>query len=160
MPLVMNASSKEQTVQVHGAWFTFNPGQIKEMNDDKVHFLTSTKSYMGFVGVPDKYSDIDARNSESGKKELEEIRATGVSNRIKHLEWLRANEIQSLRKDMDKQNIKAEVESEYTSESFAALKSALQELKTYKTRSADKVKERADELRALEADLADALDEE
>lgn len=157
MALVMNASSREQTVQVHGAWFTFAPGQIKTMNEDKVFFLSSTKGYMGFVSVPEKFEDLDARSTPEGKKELEQIREQGVSNRIRHLEWLRHNELKSLRQDMDKKNIKAATETEMTSESFGVLEDALKELKGYKSKAKDSVRERRDRLKELSAGLDEAL---
>lgn len=153
MPFVMNASSKEQTVQAHGAYFTFTSGQIKEMSDSKVYFLSSAKAYLGFVAVPEEFSDLEYRNSAEGKQKLEELRAKGVANRIQHLEWLKNNELQSLRKDMDKANIKAETASEMTTESTNALTSALEELKGYQTKKIDIVKERADKIRELEAAL-------
>lgn len=155
MALVMNASSKEQTVQVHGAWFTFAPGAIKEMNDNKVAFLSSNKAYLGFVAVPEKFGEVEERNSPEGKRELEELKAAGITNRIKHLEWLRNNEMQSLRQDMDKKSIKAETETEMSTDSFAALKGALEELKGYKSKTADTVKQRAAELKELAAALTD-----
>jgi hypothetical protein len=154
MPFVMNASSKEQSVQAHGAWFTFSAGQIKEMGQSKVDFLTSNKAYMGFVAVPEEFADLDYRNSPEGKAKLEQIRTNGISNRIKHLEWLKNNELKSLRKDMDKANIKAEVESEMTDESTIALKGALEELKGYQAKKSDPVKERAAQIRELEAALS------
>lgn len=155
MPLVMNASSKEQTVQVHGAWFTFTPGQIKDMNENKVFFLTSNKAYLGFVSVPEEFSDIEYKNTDEGKAKLEALRTQGIQNRIQHLEWLRNNEMKSLRKDMDKANMKGETESEMTGESFKALKSAMEELKGYQVKKVDSVKERADQLRELEAALTE-----
>jgi transcription antitermination factor NusG len=154
MPLIMNASSKEQTVQVHGAWFTFAPGAIKEMNENKVHFLSSNKGYMGFVQVPDELSDLDARSSADGKKKIEELREAGVRNRIQHLEWLKNNELKSLRQDMDKQNIKAETETEMTASSFKSLTSAMEELKGYRTKDDTTVQDRAKRLKELQAALS------
>jgi hypothetical protein len=91
MPFVMNASSKEQTVQAHGAYFTFGPGQIKEMSENKVYFLSSAKAYLGFVAIPEEAADVEWRNSPEGKAKIEELRATGIQNRIQHLEWLKNN---------------------------------------------------------------------
>ena len=153
MPFVMNASSKEQTVQAHGAYFTFTPGQIKEMSESKVYFLASNKAYLGFVAVPEEAADLEWRSSPEGKAKLEELRAEGVQNRIQHLEWLKNNELVSLRKDMDKANIKSETASEMTAESTSALTSALEELKSYKTKKSDVVKERAEKIRELEKAL-------
>lgn len=150
MPLVMNASSREQTVQVHGSWFTFSAGAIKEMNENKAAFLASAKAYMGFVALPDEFSDLDYKGSEEGRRRLEEYRAQGVQSRVRHLEWLKNNELKSLREDMDKKNIKADTETEMTADSFGALTSAMEELKGYKTKSNATIKERADKLKELQ----------
>jgi soluble P-type ATPase len=155
MPYIMNASSREQTVQVHGSWFTFAPGGIKEMNDNKVHFLASSKAYMGFVEIPEKFSDLSYRQSPDGAKQMEEFRQKGVAARIKHLEWLKNNELKSLREDMDRKNIKAETTTEMGGESFSALESALTELKGYKTKTNEAEKERQEKLKELTAALAE-----
>src|SRR5438128_2242204 len=106
MPLIMNASSQEQQVRVHGAWFTFKPKQIKEMHEDKVYFLTAQCGYLGFVTLPDSLSDLDYKQSAAGKAAIAEAESIGIQNRIQYLEMLKKNEIVSLQRDLDRANLK------------------------------------------------------
>jgi primosomal protein N' len=155
MPFIMNASSVEQSVQVHGSWFSFKAKQIKEMNEAKSAFLTSTKGYLGFVALPDEASDLDWRSTKEGKAEIESAERNGIENRIRHLEWLRSNEQKSLRKDMDKVNMKSEVAAEWTDSSYNALKAAAEELATYKKSTDNKVEDRTKKIKDLEAALGE-----
>jgi len=149
----MNASARPQQVQAHGAWFAFAPEQIKEMNDDKVAFLTSVKAYLGFVSVPETLADLDFRQSKEGKELMVEVKKSGIANRIKHLEWLKHNELKSLRVDMDKANIKADISSEMTGESSKALAEALKELKEYSVKKINEVQKTMDEINELAKEL-------
>lgn len=153
MAFVLNASSKQQSVKVHGSWFTFNPGQIKQMDDIKVSFLTSIASYQGFVEVSEEFADPSFSATPKGRAALDEARAKGIANRIKHLEWLKKNELESLRGDMDRANIKAETSSEYTPESVTALKRALEELKDYQIKKTDEMGAAVSEIEKLRKEL-------
>ncbi len=157
MALVLNASCKMQSVQVHGSWFEFAPGQIKSMNEDKVFFLSSTKAYQGFVSVSDRFEDPGYQNTPEGKAELAEAKQNGVNSRIAHLEWLKHNELKSLRGDMDKANIKADVASEMSTSSSKALVSALEELKEYRAKSNDDVQDTMKKVQELEKALAEEM---
>ncbi len=157
MALVLNASCRPQSVQVHGSWFEFQPGQIKMMNEDKVFFLTSNKSYLGFVGVSDQFEDPAYKETEKGKEELAAAKQNGVSNRIAHLEWLKNNELKSLRGDMDKANMKAEVATEMSSASSKALVGALEELKEYRAKRTDEVQDTMNRVKELEAALIEEM---
>lgn len=149
MPLVMNATSKEVVVQAHGAWFTFAPNQIKDMHEDKVAFLTSNKAYLGFVGLPEELADLDTRNSAKGKEIIAAKKAEGVSNRIRHLELVRDNELISLKRDLDQKNITGDVRA-YMSEGAI---NAMQELVTYKKANADVNEKKVEKIKELEAAL-------
>jgi hypothetical protein len=151
MPLVMNASSQEQQVRVHGAWFTFSPGQIKDMHEDKVFFLTSTCSYLGFVGLPESLSDIDFKNSEAGQKLLAEAKQKGIANRVAFLESLKRNEIVSLQRDLDKANQKYDARLEMD----PAMLPQLEELATYKIKKQDEAQKKLDRIKEIEAQLED-----
>jgi ABC-type sulfate transport system substrate-binding protein len=155
MPLVMNASSKEQTVQVHGAWFTFAPNQIKEMNENKVFFLATNKAYMGFVSVPDELADISFRQSKEGQEMEAKARMQGIASRVKHLEQVRDNELIGLKRDLEQKNIQADVRA-FLSEGCIA---AMEELVSYKTRKADDTAKKIERVKELEAALeGDELD--
>lgn len=104
MALVMNCTTREVSVPVGGSWFTFKPKQIKDLDENKAYFLAAYKHYEGFVSVPEKFSDLEYRSSEEGKKELATLEQQGIDNRIKHLQFIKHNEFTSLKKDMLKNN--------------------------------------------------------
>ena len=150
MPLVMNATSQEQQVKVHGAYFTFKPGQIKNMVEEKVFFLTSKAAHLGFVSLPESLEDPEFAGSPEGKKLIEEGRRRGVENRIRHLEWHVDNERNALRKDMDMRNMKSDVSAEMNSESLSALESSIKELALYRKSMKNAEVEKAEKLKDLE----------
>lgn len=150
MPFVMNASAKKHEVKVHGKYFTFTPKQIKNMEPNKVFHLISKCSHLGFVALSDKFEDPEYQLSEEGKQEKEEAIKKGVAARIAHIEWLKDNELRSLRQDMDQQNIKADVSSQMSSATMKVLKDAADELKSYKAITANAEKEKADQLKEIQ----------
>jgi hypothetical protein len=149
MPFVMNASSVEQCVRVHGDWFTFKPKQVKEMQDSKVNFLISTCANEGFVGMPDEWADLEYRTSDAGKAAQAAAESIGIANRVKHLEWLKHNETVSLQRDIDRQNLKYNSRRELSEEALEKMK----ELAGYKTRSEDAAEKRQAEFEKIEKAL-------
>lgn len=146
MPLVMNASSKEQQVRVHGAWFTFKPKQIKDMHEDKVFFLTSKCSGQGFVSLPDSLEDMDFRASPEGQVLLKSAEEKGVQLRIAFLEDLKRNELVALQRDLDQKNLKYDARLEITPEMLGNF----EELASYKTSKNDEAQKRVDRIKELE----------
>lgn len=146
MALVMNASSQEQSVRVHGSWFTFTPGQIKDMHEDKVYFLSSNCAYLGFVSLPETLADLEFRSSEEGKTIIQKAKETGIANRIQHLEELKRNELVSLQRDIDKSNMKYDARLEMAS----GMVKNLEELAGYKSRSQDAKQQQLDRVKEIE----------
>lgn len=146
MALIMNACSINQSVQVHGAWFTFGPGQIKDMQEDKVFFLTSRKGYLGFVTLPDEMADLDFRNSKDGQEILAKAKVEGVGKRIAHLESVRDNELVSLKRDLEQKNIKSDPRSFMSDGAIAAM----EELAQYKKKNASETEKRIERVKQLE----------
>lgn len=148
MPFIMNASSQEQQVRVHGAWFTFKPKQVKQMLEEKVIFLSSTCAYLGFVALPDALEDLEPSSPEA-KKLKAEAEKQGIQNRVKYLEQLKHNEIVSLQRDIDKSNQKYDARLEAAPEFLAQL----EELAEYKVQHLDEAQARLDRIKELEAKL-------
>jgi hypothetical protein len=151
MALVMNATSREVQVKIHGSWFTFKPEQIKEMHDGKAFHLASTCAYMGFVMVPDEFSDLDYKASKAGKEKLAELKAQGISNRVQYLEMLKDNELVSLKKDLDQKNLKIDPLTFMSK----GMEENLKELATYKKASSQVEAERVARIK----ESLDALEE-
>jgi len=146
MPYVMNASSVEQQVRVHGSWFTFKPKQIKEMHDDKVYFLTSNCAYLGFVTLPDTLSDLEFKQSEEGQKLIKEAEERGVANRIAFLESLKQNELVALQRDLDQKNLKYDARLEMSPQMVGHF----EELASYKVAKQDEAQKKIDRVKEIE----------
>lgn len=149
MPLIMSSSIKDVSVQVQGNWFTFKPKQIKQMDENKVFFLTSKCAYLGFIAVPDKFEDIEARSTPEGKAELAAIEAQGIKNRVEFLTYLKNNELRSLRSDLERKNDKSDPRA-YMS---AAMVDQLEELSKYTKKLETAKTEQLNRIKQLEKEL-------
>lgn len=149
MALVMNASNKVQRVKVFGNWFTFQPDQIKVMNDNIAHFIAIERRDYGLISIPEKFSDLEYQNSDEGKEELAKYKEEGVKARINYLDTLIYNEKVSLQRDLDIKGIKSSAEAFYSD----ALVDWLEEKADYAFTQDDKQKERLERIKKLEEKL-------
>lgn len=146
MALVMNASATAQEVQVFGKYFTFAPGQIKQMQESHVAFLTSRKAYLGFVDLPETLEDLEFKASKEGQKIIADAKARGVASRVQHLNQVRDNELISLKQDLEQANIKGDVRAWMSKGAVNAMK----ELATYRAKNQDTESNKIKEIEALE----------
>jgi hypothetical protein len=105
MPFVMNSSHKERNVCAQGNWFFFKGKQIKNIASDSLaFFFTSNLAYEGLVRLPDAFEDPSYAASPEGKKDLAEAEEKGINARVAFLQSLVDNELNSLKRDMQKNN--------------------------------------------------------
>lgn len=149
MPLVMNASSETQTTKAYGQWFTFKPGQIKMMEDRFAHFLTGTRHYLGFVGLSERFSDPDYKQTQEGRKEYEDTKEKGVRNRIEHLKSIVRNNLDSLRQDLRMANIDSDPRAFMSDGEMYAL----EQLSEYEKAGEDKKAKRVEKAKDLMKEL-------
>lgn len=157
--LVYNPTSEEVKVQAYGNWFSFKPGQYKEMRVEIAEFLTVQKSYLGLVGLPSFITqDIPADEATDAEKEsyktrkadaIAEAKRVGIERRIKHLNNIVKNLEVSLRKDMESKNIKIDAHIMATDGEMLAYK----ELAKYKSASQDESLKRVEELKKLKEQI-------
>ena len=107
MALILNANIKEVSVQAFGNWFTFKPGQKKNMDSKLVDFLAMQKKDMGFVSLPDICSE--EPDSPEAKAAVEAAIKQGRANVVAYCERMISNLEVSLQKDYDMANIKTNV---------------------------------------------------
>lgn len=146
MKTIFNASAIEQQVQIHGSWFTFKPKQVKSMDEAKAFFLITNRSYLGFVEVPEEALDSAWRSGE-GKEQMKEAEHRGVDNRVRHLQYLKNNELASLAKDLASKNDKSDPRL-YISDKMV---DQIKELAQYKTKTEQEKIEKLDKIKELEA---------
>jgi len=146
LPFIINASSKEQQVKVQGDWFTFKSKQIKEMQEDKVRFLTSANAYLGFVEVDPRIEDLDFKNSKEGQAVIKKAEMDGVRARVAFLEDLKRNEIISLGRDLSRAGLDYDPRIEMSD----GMLKHLEELASYKAEKQDEAALKVERIKELE----------
>lgn len=149
MPLVMNSTHEEQSIQAYGNWFTFKPGQIKIMDDKYSTFIGEKRAYLGFVVLPAPLEEDEFKQSEEGIKVLESTRAKGIENYLVHLTSIYRNNVDSMRQDLKMKNIDTDPRLLM---SDGELK-AVELLAKYADLKEDHQKQRADKVAELEKKL-------
>lgn len=151
MALVMNASAETANFKVYGNHFSMKPGQIKTFQDHVARFIaiTDTTRNLGLVTLPDDLEDLDYRQSEDGKRTLDEKRKEGIDNRVSCLRQIIYNNQVSLRQDLERANIKADPR---VYASLGEVK-AYEELAGYQIHKEDEDKKKVDRIKALEAKI-------
>lgn len=139
----MNTDLEAVKVQALGNWFSFNAGQIKNMDDKIAHFIATEKKYMGLVTLPDVCIE-DPNGAESlSAKEL--AIQQGRLSIVNHLKYIIRNLEVSLQKDLDKANIKGNVMA-YASDGELA---AYHKMSKFKDLEQDALQKRIDEVTKL-----------
>lgn len=104
---VYNPTEEEVTTTINGSFFTWKPGQIKQMRAPQAEFVDTNRKELGLVVIKDPRF-IPAEESyimnfdktEEGKKVLEPLREMGINNLIDHLTAVVRNNQVSLRQDL------------------------------------------------------------
>lgn len=141
--IILNALDKNVHAVAFGNHFTLKPHQIKAFRNELGSFLDSTKGYLGLVALPPEFEDLEFRQSEAGKAILEEKIKEGVNRRCAHLTAVVNNLQHSLRQDMDKADMKADVTTQATQGEL----NAMDELIGYQRQLADPQKARSEAAR-------------
>ena len=149
MALIMNATAVEQRVKVFGNYFSLPPDKIKNFQENIAHFLTNDRAYLGFVSIPEKFDELDYRDSEEGKAELVKIKMLGVQRRILYLKQLINNETVSLQKDLDIKGIKIDPRVYMDDKMVVQMK----ELSDYQTSAKDAAQDKLKLIKRLEKKL-------
>ncbi len=149
MPYVMNALDDSVSVQVHGNWFSFNPGQIKLIHNEKAAYkMTSDLGHRGLVDIPETVMEMDKASPEY-KAKLSEYKRAGIIARMQECQKIWDNLEVSLRKDLQVANIQGDVYAYATEGELNALK----EIKKYKDFAKASEVDRADTIRKLKEEI-------
>jgi hypothetical protein len=153
---ILNASIKDVHTKVFGNWHFIKAGQIKNFQADVEQFMATERGSLGLVPVPEEFNDPEYRSSEEGQKELAEYKKQGVMKRVAHLQFLRHNELVSLKQDLEIANIKVDP----LIMANPKIEEAFQELVSYQTAQDDADKHRVERMRKLDRKIvanSDAL---
>jgi len=146
MALVLSTDIESVKVQAFGNWFEFKPGQVKNMQSDIAHFLTTDKKEYGFVSLPDSLED-EERTSNVYKKAVAEANIIGRRNIVEKLSRMRHNIEVSMQRDLDMANIKADPLTMVDNKEAA--KAMYRKLAQFKDIEAKSVEADVDELKKL-----------
>jgi len=103
---VWNPTEEKVNTQIQGSWFSFQPGQFKNMDESKADFIRMNRKGTGLVVLPpqfDPFSDQFIENyekTEEGKQVLLDKKEEGIRGLIEfHMEIVKNNQV-SLRNDL------------------------------------------------------------
>jgi hypothetical protein len=107
MPRVYNPTEETVETRVFGSYFTFKPGQMKNMNKNFCDFIASDRQQTGLVILPPEFDPMDEdryvegfEKTPEGKAVLAEKREEGIRNLINfHVGVIRNNQV-SLKRDL------------------------------------------------------------
>ncbi len=155
MPLVMNASIKDQQVKVLGNWFTFKAGQMKPMSPEYADWMGQHLASLGFVVLPDRLNEeVDEtgtlfKQTEEGKKLIEEAKESGIRMHIEFLNGVVRNGIDSKRKDYQMKNIDTDPRNDLSKGEIEALNTLMQ----YRKGDLDEENKRAEAVKKMQTAL-------
>jgi len=105
---VYNPTEEEITTTINGSFFTWKPGQVKQLRGVQGEFVDTNRQELGLVLVSDKRF-IPAEQDHyipgfdktpEGIKFLEPYREKGINNLVAHLTMIIRNNQVSLRQDL------------------------------------------------------------
>lgn len=157
---VYNATEEEITTTIHGSFFTWKPGQIKQMRAPQAHFVGTNRQALGLVVVDDprfipseETYVMNFDKTEEGKKILEPLRELGIKNLIDSLMSIIRNNQVSLRQDLANKyptGDSAKLAAAYAS---PAEVEAMRMVAKYKKKNKDNAAKQVEEVEKLMGDI-------
>lgn len=145
MPLIYNTTEETQSTKAAGNWFTLKPGQTKMVNDNIAHFISQERRETGIVVLPVEFDEPEHRLTDEGKAQMLALKEEGIRSFVAGLESRVRNNQVSLRRDLERANIKVDPAIEASSGEMEAYKL----LAKYKKSGEDQVQKRKDEVAEL-----------
>lgn len=149
MAFIISTDLRPVKVQAFGNWFEFKPGQIKNMQQNLADFLSQDRRQLGFVALPEEFEDPNYKNTEEGKKILDDANETGRRQVVAELNYRKRNLEVSLQRDLDLKGEKVNA-LVYASDSD---KDMYRRLAEYTRMSQDKSADELEEIRKLKEEI-------
>ncbi len=105
---VYNPTEEEITTTLNGSFFTWKPGQVKQLRKEQADFVDTNRRETGLVKIDDprfipaeqeKYIP-GFEKTQEGAAVLAPLREKGINNLVEHLMWIIRNNQISLRQDL------------------------------------------------------------
>lgn len=105
---VFNPTEEEITTTINGSFFTWKPGQIKQMRAGQADFVDTNRKELGLVKIDDaRFIPSEQEQyipgfdkTPEGQAVLAPLREQGINNLIEHLMWIIRNNQISLKQDL------------------------------------------------------------
>ena len=145
MGIIYNATKEEQTIRALGNWFTFKPKQMKVLSDNLSGWIGAHKKEHGLVELGESFSDPEYKDSEAGKEALALAEAEGLSSYLAHHRMIVANNQVSLRRDLNRADMKVDPAFEASLGELESMKIVAK----YAAKDEDLAQKRAEEVTRL-----------
>lgn len=145
MALVFNATAETISVKVYGNYFTFKPKQIKTLQDNVAHEMVTSRSEDGLVGLSPEFEDPTYKTTPEGKAAYETAEKQGVDAFIAKQRGLIYNNQVSLRRDLERANLKYDPSIEASKGELEAMRLVAK----YQKSMEDSNQAKADEIKEL-----------
>lgn len=162
MPLIINVTEEEISIQARGHWFNWKPGQRKTIRDEKLaKFIDMDRKGYGLAVMP----DITSQEEDDGDVELsDEVLAERKAARLetekrvcdlaldayirRHRETIKNAQV-SLARDLVRKDYKYDYSHDMSDGEFNAMKLVAK----YDKKGKDIAQERLDEIKKLEKQI-------
>lgn len=157
---VYNPTEEEVTTVINGSFFSWKPGQIKQMRASQATFVDTNRKETGlmvisdprFIPAEDAYV-LNFDKTEEGKKILEPLRETGIKNLIDSLMYIIRNNQVSLRQDLANKYPTGDSAKLAASYASPAEINAMRMVVKYKKKNKDNAAKQADEVEKLMSEI-------
>lgn len=157
---VYNPTEEEVTTTINGHFFTWKPGQIKQMRAGQAMFVDTNRKETGLVTVEDprfipseESYILNFDKTEEGKKVLEPLRERGIKNLIDNLMFVIRNNQVSLRQDLANKYPTGDSSKLAAAYASPAEVNAMRLVVKYKKKNKDNAAKQADEVERLMAEI-------
>lgn len=158
---VFNPTEEEVTTTINGSFFTWKPGQIKQMRAGQAQFVDTSRKELGLVMLEDprfipaeqdKYIPAFEKSDE-GKKVLEPLREIGIKNLVDNLMSVIRNNQVSLRQDLANKYPTGDSAKLAAAHASPAEINAMRLVAKYKRKNKDNAAKQVDEIEKLMQDI-------
>jgi hypothetical protein len=158
---VYNPTEEEITTTINGSFFTWKPGQVKQMRATQAEFVSTNRQETGLVKIEDPRfipAEQDSyipgfEKTKEGIAVLEPYRVLGINNLINHLNFVIRNNQVSLRQDLADRYPTGDSAKMAAASASPGELNAMRMLKKYKMKTKDNAAQQVEEVEKLMGEL-------
>lgn len=163
---VYNTTEEEITTTMHGSFFTWKPGQVKQVRTALAEFVDTNRKELGLMVVRDpRFIPAEQdhyipgfEKTDEGKKVLEPLREKGVNNLVESLMSVIRNNQISLKQDLSNKYPTGKSENLAAAYASPGEIHAMKMVAKYKKKSKDNAARQVEEVGKLMSEIGTILD--